>query len=67
MGIEQKTEVGRQKSEVGGHPSEIRYARHGHEFHWAKRSEDTPVEFPWGNPIQLGKEDTPVESQKILQ
>ena len=22
-----------------------------------QRTEETPVEFPWGNPIQLGKED----------
>ena len=22
-----------------------------------QRTEDTPVEFPWGNPIQLGRED----------
>ena len=44
-----------QGSVVSGHPGEMRSAV-VNEFHWAGRSEVTPVEFPWGSPIQLGKE-----------
>jgi len=51
----ERTETGGRRSGDGGHPGEMRSA-FVNEFHWAGRSEVTPVEFPWGSPIQLGKE-----------
>jgi len=36
-------------------------------FNWVKRSEVTPVEFPWGNPIQLGKEVGDRKSGMVLK
>ena len=36
---DRKTEVRRQRLEDRGRPSEMRFARHWHEFHGVKRSE----------------------------
>ena len=36
----QKAEVSDQRSEVRSRPSEMRCARHGHEFHGVKKTED---------------------------
>ncbi|MCK4527826.1 hypothetical protein KAW18_10685 [candidate division WOR-3 bacterium] len=53
-----RTEDGRQRTEGRGRKSrrsedkKMRRLENG-----GQKSEDAPVEFPWGNPIQLGKED----------